>query len=73
MTNREMISLLLKARNLLHQQDEGKAVSKLDITFAHDYVDMVIDELVYRHTQNLLMLQAMQEVEEIDKHFRNQN
>jgi len=68
-----MISLLLKARNLLHQQDEGKEVSKLDITFAHDYVDMVIDELVYRHTQNLLMLQEMQEAEEIDKHFRNQN
>ena len=67
MTTEEMISLLLKARNLLHQQDEGEEVSKLDITFAHDYVDTVIDELVHRQAQNLLM----QETEESNEYFRN--
>lgn len=45
-TKRETLDLLLKARNLLHKQENGKAVTRLDITLAHDYVDMVIDAII---------------------------
>lgn len=47
MKREEIISLLLKARNLLHKQDEGEELSKLEITTAHDYVDMAIDKLIH--------------------------
>lgn len=43
---RETLDLLLKARNLLHKQENGETVTKLDITLAHDCVDMVIDAIV---------------------------
>lgn len=40
------IELLCKARNLLHKQENGQAITRTDITLAHDYVDMVLDALV---------------------------
>ena len=45
-TKREALDLLLKARNLLHKQENGETVTSLDITLAHDCVDMVIDAIV---------------------------
>lgn len=46
MTIQERINKLLKARNLLHAQEEGKEVTSLDITMAHDIIDIVIDDMV---------------------------
>ena len=45
-TKREALDLLLEARNLLHKQENGETVTSLDITLAHDCVDMVIDAIV---------------------------
>lgn len=46
MNNKRKIELLLKARHLLHKQENGEKVSGNDIILAHDYVDMVLDALV---------------------------
>ena len=46
MNRNEMLDLLRKARNLLHKQENGEKLTRVDITLAHDYVDMVIDDLV---------------------------
>ena len=46
MNNKRKIELLLKARHLLHKQENGEKVSSNDIILAHDYVDMVLDALV---------------------------
>lgn len=46
MTPQEKITLLLKARTLLHKQANGEELTSTDITLAHDYVDMVIDSIV---------------------------
>lgn len=43
---RDILDLLLKARNLLHKQENGEKVTALDIITAHDCVDMVIDAIV---------------------------
>ena len=46
MTNQRKIELLLKARHLLHKQENGEKVTGNDIILAHDYVDMVLDAIV---------------------------
>ena len=46
MSKKDMIALLLQARNILHKQENGEEVLPQDITLAHDYVDMVIDDLI---------------------------
>ena len=46
MNTRERIDLLLKARNLLHKQENGEQLTSNDIVFAHDYIDMVVDDMV---------------------------
>ena len=46
MTKKDMVALLLQARNLLHKQELGEEVLPTDIVLAHDYVDMVIDDLI---------------------------
>ena len=46
MTNKRKIELLLKARHLLHKQENGEKVTGNDIILAHDYVDMVLDAIV---------------------------
>lgn len=46
MDKHQMIKLLLDAKKRLHKQEEGKEVTSLDITLAHDYVDMVVDALI---------------------------
>ena len=56
MTIQEKINLLLKARNLLHKQENREELTSNDIIMAHDYVDMVIDDLVDEHfNQKMLM------------------
>ena len=45
-TKRQVLDLLLKARNLWHKQENGGVVTDLDIILAHDCVDMVIDAIV---------------------------
>ena len=45
-TRRDLISLLIDARNKLHKQELGEDVTSLDITLAHDQIDIVIDALV---------------------------
>ena len=46
MNNQRKIELLLKARHLLHKQENGEKVTGNDIILAHDYVDMVLDAIV---------------------------
>jgi uncharacterized protein YeeX (DUF496 family) len=46
MNNQRKIELLLKARHLLHKQENGESVTGNDIILAHDYVDMVLDAIV---------------------------
>lgn len=45
-TKQELISTLMDARRLLHKQETGKEVTKLDITIAHDSIDIVVDALI---------------------------
>ena len=52
MTTETKIELLTKARNLLHKQENGEDVTNIDITLAHDCVDMVLDALVYENFQS---------------------
>ena len=46
MTFQERITLLLKAKKLLNKQAKGEELTSIDVTLAHDYVDMVIDDMV---------------------------
>ena len=46
MTTRERIDLLMQARNILHKQENGEQVTSIDITLAHDYIDMVVDDMI---------------------------
>ena len=46
MNNQRKIELLLKARHLLHKQENGESVTGNDIILAHDYVDMVLAAIV---------------------------
>lgn len=46
MNREKRFELLLKARNLLHKQENGQKLTGNEIIFAHDYVDMVIDDMV---------------------------
>ena len=45
----EIIRLLLSARNILHKQENGQEVTSLDITLAHDQIDMVLDALIQKN------------------------
>ena len=44
----EIIRLLLSARNILHKQENGQEVTSLDITLAHDQIDMVLDAIIQK-------------------------
>ena len=46
MNKQRKLELLLKARHLLHKQENGQKLSGNEIVLAHDYVDMVIDDMV---------------------------
>ena len=46
MTPQEKITLLLKAKKLLNKQAKGEELTSIDVTLAHDYVDMVINDMV---------------------------
>ena len=47
MTPKEKITLLLKAKKLLSKQAKGEELTSIDIALAHDYIDMVIDDMVF--------------------------
>jgi len=47
MTPQERITLLLKAKKLLNKQAKGEEFTSIDVTLAHDYVDMVIDDMIF--------------------------
>ena len=47
MTPQERITLLLKVKKLLSKQAKGKELTSIDIALAHDYVNMVIDDMVF--------------------------
>ena len=46
MDNQKRLELLLKARRILHKQELGIELTNNEIIVAHDYVDMVIDDMV---------------------------
>lgn len=46
MNKQKRFELLLKARNLLHKQESGQKLTGNEIVIAHDYIDMVIDDMV---------------------------
>lgn len=64
-----MIDLLMKARNILHPV--SGEVNNYSITLAHDYIDMVVDDLVdanfeaeqYFKTHDELSLQMYEDEE----------
>lgn len=45
MNKEKKLKLLLKARNILHKQESGGTLTGNEIVAAHDYVDMVIDDM----------------------------
>ena len=47
MDRQKRIEFLLKARNILHKQESGQKLTGNEIVIAHDYVDMVIDDMVH--------------------------
>ena len=47
MTPQERITLLLKAKRLLNKQAKGEELTSIDVALAHDYVDMVIDDMIF--------------------------
>lgn len=53
MDRQKRLELLLKARNILHKQENGQKLSSNEIIFAHDYVDMVIDDMVSESTMKI--------------------
>lgn len=53
MDREKRLELLLKARNLLHKQESGQKLTGNEIIFAHDYVDMVIDDMVAEPTMKI--------------------
>lgn len=53
MNKEKKLELLLKARNLLHKQESGQKLTGNEIIFAHDYVDMVIDNMVQEQSLKL--------------------
>ena len=46
MDKEKKLELLLKARHLLHKQESGQKLTGNEIVLAHDFVDMVIDDMV---------------------------
>ena len=46
MNKEKKLELLLKARHLLHKQENGQKLSGNEIVLAHDFVDMVIDDMI---------------------------
>ena len=48
-TKEEIIETLRSARNILHKQEIGQEVTSLDITLAHDQIDMVRDALIQKN------------------------
>ena len=46
MNREKKLELLLKARHLLHKQENGQKLSGNEIVLAHDFIDMVIDDMV---------------------------
>lgn len=46
MTPQERITLLINAKSLLNKQAKGEELTSIDVALAHDYVDMVIDDMV---------------------------
>ena len=46
MKQEKRIELLCKARNILHKQENGEVLTGNEIVAAHDYVDMVLDDMV---------------------------
>lgn len=45
MTTNERIEMLLRARNILHKQENGEGLTPNEIVIAHDLVDMIVDDL----------------------------
>ena len=56
MNREKRFELLLKARNILHKQEDGQKLSGNEIVIAHDYVDMVIDDMVQEQSLKLYRL-----------------
>lgn len=52
----EIIRLLLSARNILHKQENGQEVTSLDITLAHDQIDMVLDAIIQKKSGHFKFL-----------------
>lgn len=48
-TKEEIIRLLQSARYKLHKQENGQEVTSMDITLAHDQIDMVLDAITQKN------------------------
>lgn len=55
-TKEEIIELLRSARNILHKQENDQEVTSLDITLAHDQIDIVLDAMIRENLDILSFL-----------------
>jgi hypothetical protein len=53
---------LLKAKKLLNKQVEGEELTSIDVALAHDYVDMVIDDIVLEEFEKKTKMRSIQEI-----------
>ena len=72
MNKEKKLELLLKARNILHKQESGQKLSGNDIIFAHDYVDMVIDDMISEPTMKIFRVTFMYGQEVYSAHSKEE-
>ena len=72
MNKEKRLELLLKARNLLHKQENGEKLTGNEIIFAHDYVDMVIDDMVSEPTMKIFRVYFMYGQEVYSAHSKEE-
>lgn len=68
MDKNKRLELLLKARNILHKQESGEKLSNNDIVIAHDYVDMIIDDMIEEFTKKYVILISRRD-DNYDRHW----
>lgn len=72
MDKQRKLELLLKARNILHKQENGQKLSGNEIVIAHDYVDMVIDNIVSEKPMKIFTVTFMYGQEVYSAHSKEE-
>ena len=72
MNREKKLELLLKARNILHKYENGQKLTGNEIIFAHDYVDMVIDDMVSERPMKIFKVYFMYGQEVYSAHSKKE-